>query len=93
MTGTAKAAETFFSACHGAGRVLSRSRAKKIGKGRAIERELADAGIYVRHEGKWTLKEEMPEAYKDVRTVVDVVDKAGIALKVARLEPLGVVKG
>jgi len=93
MTGTEQAAETFYSCCHGAGRVLSRSRAKKIGKGRAIERELADVGIYVRHQGKWTLKEEMPEAYKDVSDVVDVVHKAGLAVKVAKLVPLGVIKG
>jgi tRNA-splicing ligase RtcB len=85
--------ETYGSCCHGAGRVLSRKQAKKAAKGRAIVRELEDRGIYVRSAGKSTVAEEMPDAYKDVDTVVDVLHKAGIAKKVAKLKPLGVVKG
>ncbi len=85
--------QTFGSSCHGAGRVLSRSQALKITKGRAINRELEDKGIHVQSRGKRTLKEEVPEAYKDVSEVVEVVHRAGLARKVARLRPLGVIKG
>ncbi len=85
--------QSFGSSCHGAGRVLSRSQAIKRAKGRSIHKELEDRGIYVQSRGKKTLKEEMPEAYKDVTRVVEVVHNAGLALKVARLRPLGVIKG
>lgn len=84
---------SFGSSCHGAGRALSRSKALKAAKGRAINRELEDKGIFVQSRGKRTLKEEMPEAYKDVSQVVEVVHKAGLAKKVARLRPIGVIKG
>ncbi len=84
---------TFGSTCHGAGRVLSRSQALKRARGRSIDRELAAAGILVRSQGPKTLGEEMPEAYKDVERVVSVMHGAGISPKVARLRPLGVVKG
>ena len=94
LVGTQKAMEeTFGSTCHGAGRVLSRKAAKKASKGRAINRELEDKGIFVRWTGRSTLSEEMPEAYKDVSQVVEVVHEAGISKKVARLRPIGVVKG
>ncbi len=86
-------AETFGSSCHGAGRVMSRSRAKKEARGRDLGSELRERGVFVMASGKGTLAEEMPDAYKDVDSVVDVVDRAGIATKVARLRPLGVVKG
>jgi tRNA-splicing ligase RtcB len=85
--------ETFGSACHGAGRLLSRGEALRRTKGRAVERELQDQGVYPRWRGRKTLREEVPEAYKDVSLVVDVVQKAGLARKVARIHPLGVVKG
>jgi tRNA-splicing ligase RtcB len=85
--------QTFGSTCHGAGRVMSRSQALKMAKGRAIDRELANAGIFVRSQSQKTLGEEMPEAYKDVERVVAVMDRAGISPRVARLRPLGVVKG
>lgn len=85
--------ETFGSTCHGAGRRLSRHQAKKVAKGRAIIRELEDRGICVRTAGKGTLMEEIPEAYKDVTDVVNVVHNAGIGKKVARLKPMGVIKG
>jgi tRNA-splicing ligase RtcB len=94
MVGTQVAMqETFGSTCHGAGRVLSRKAAKKKSKGRAIHRELEDKGILVRWTGRSTLAEEMPEAYKDVSEVVNVVHGAGISKKVARLRPIAVVKG
>ncbi len=94
LVGTRKAmTETFGSTCHGAGRVLSRKAAKKKSKGRAINRELEDQGILVRWTGRATLAEEMPEAYKDISKVVEVVHGAGISKKVARLKPMAVVKG
>jgi tRNA-splicing ligase RtcB len=94
LTGTEKAMnETFGSTCHGAGRLMSRKQAKKAAKGRAIYRELEDKGIIVKAAGRTTLVEEMPDAYKDVNMVVNVVVKAGIAKKVARMKPLGVIKG
>jgi tRNA-splicing ligase RtcB len=85
--------ETFGSTCHGAGRVLSRTAAKKKSRGRSIARELEDQGILVRWTGRSTLAEEMPEAYKDISQVVEVVHGAGISTKVARLRPMAVVKG
>jgi tRNA-splicing ligase RtcB len=94
LAGTEKSMEeTFGSTCHGAGRVLSRKAAKKASKGRAINRELEDKGIFVRWTGRSTLAEEMPDAYKDVSQVVEVVHGAGISKKIARLRPIGVVKG
>ncbi len=94
LVGTEKSMlETFGSTCHGAGRVLSRRQAMKAAKGRAIHRELEDQGITVRSAGKATVNEEIPEAYKDVSQVVEVVQGAGISAKVARLRPMGVVKG
>jgi len=85
--------ETFGSTCHGAGRVLSRKQAIKTAKGRAIHRELEDKGIYAQSRGRTTLLEEMPEAYKDISLVVEAVHMAGLAKKVAKLRPLGVIKG
>lgn len=85
--------ETFGSTCHGAGRVLSRHQAIKRAKGRAIWREMEDRGIIVKAAGRETLAEEMSEAYKDVDDVVKVVHDAGISIKVAKLRPLGVIKG
>ncbi len=85
--------DSFGSTCHGAGRVLSRKQAIKAAKGRAINRELEDKGIFVQSRGKTTLKEEISEAYKDVSLVVEAVHMAGLAKKVAKLRPLGVIKG
>ena len=94
LLGTEKAMEeTFGSTCHGAGRVMSRHQAIRQAKGRAIWRELEDKGIFVKSAGRETLAEEMSEAYKDISNVVDVVHNAGISKKVARLRPMGVVKG
>lgn len=85
--------DTFGSSCHGAGRLLSRQAAKKAARGRALQQELAERNVVVRWTGRGTLAEEMPEAYKDVASVVNVVHAAGIARKVARLRPMVVVKG
>jgi len=85
--------ETFGSTCHGAGRVLSRTAAVKAARGRSIAHELAARGIVARAAGRDSLAEEMSEAYKDVRSVVEVVERAGLSRIVARLRPLGVVKG
>lgn len=94
LVGTEQAyQETFGSTCHGAGRVLSRAAARREGKNRPLVRELEDRGIHVRSEGRMTLLEEMPEAYKDVARVVDICHRAGISKKVAKLTPTGVIKG
>ncbi|MGQ9576675.1 MAG: RtcB family protein [Thermoguttaceae bacterium] len=84
---------SFGTTCHGAGRVLSRTAAIADAKGRRIDRELAEQGIIARAQSRQGLAEEQPAAYKDVSVVVDVVDRAGLAAKVARLRPLGVIKG
>ncbi len=86
--------ETFGSTCHGAGRVMSRAAAVRAAKGRAIERELEDTyGVYVRATGRDSVKEEMPEAYKNVQDVVTVCHNAGISKMVAKLKPIGCIKG
>lgn len=85
--------KTFGTTCHGAGRVMSRTAAIKHARGRRIDRELAEKGIIAKCRNWKGLAEEQPEAYKDVSVVVDVVHRAGLAGKVARLRPLGVVKG
>ncbi|MGD8717462.1 MAG: RtcB family protein [Candidatus Zixiibacteriota bacterium] len=94
LLGTERAmAETWGSTCHGAGRVMSRKEATRRAKGRSIARELEDRGIGVVCRSPKTLAEEMSDAYKEVGDVVEVVTKAGISKAVARLEPLGVIKG
>ncbi|MBL9122736.1 MAG: RtcB family protein [Planctomycetaceae bacterium] len=85
--------QTFGSCCHGAGRVLSRTAAVKQSEGRRIDRELAGQGIIARARSWKGLAEEQPAAYKDVDLVVEVVHRAGLAKKVARLRPIGVIKG
>lgn len=85
--------ETFGSSCHGAGRCMSRRQAKKAARGRRLLEELEERGVVVRAAGMGTVAEEMPEAYKDVSDVVDVVERAGLCRKVARLRPIGVIKG
>ncbi len=85
--------DTFGSTCHGAGRAMSRRQAKKTASGRNIYRELAEHGIIVRSNSNRTMKEEIPEAYKDVRNVVDACEGAGISRTVAQLRPMGVIKG
>ncbi|WP_332449164.1 RtcB family protein [Methanoculleus sp.] len=90
---TAAMQKTFGSTCHGAGRVLSRSKAKKEVHGKELRERLAEEGILVRAHSDLALAEEAPEVYKPSREVVRVVHEAGLSGIVARLEPLGVIKG
>jgi tRNA-splicing ligase RtcB len=83
----------FHSTCHGAGRTMSRTAARKRVSGAALQRELEGAGIAVRAGSRRGLAEEAPFSYKDVDAVVATVEQAGLARRVARLVPLGVVKG
>jgi tRNA-splicing ligase RtcB len=85
--------ETFGSVCHGAGRLMSRTAAKKGRTAKEVERELEEKGIVVRSETRDGILEEIPEAYKNVDEVIEVVERAGLARKVARLRPMGVIKG
>jgi len=94
LVGTQKAMEeTFGSACHGAGRVKSRTEATRTINLNTLLKELESKGIMVKASGRGTLVEEAPQAYKDVNEVVDVVHNAGIAKRVCRMRPLGVIKG
>ena len=85
--------QTFGTACHGAGRVMSRTQAVKEAQGRRIDKELLSRGVIARARSWKGLAEEQPAAYKDVDLVVEVVHKAGLASKVARMRPIGVIKG
>ena len=85
--------ETFGSSCHGAGRLMSRSAAKKEARGRDLPRELKTLGVTVRAHSRGGVAEEMPEAYKDVAEVVEIMEAAGVTKRVARLRPLAVIKG
>ncbi|MCE1190301.1 MAG: RtcB family protein [Ignavibacteria bacterium] len=92
--GTQSAMEaTFGSSCHGAGRLMSRSMALTAAKGRNLIGELREKGIIIQAKGNDTIAEEMPGVYKDVASVVDVMHRSGIIRKVAKLRPLGVIKG
>jgi tRNA-splicing ligase RtcB len=94
LIGLATSAErSWASACHGAGRRLSRSAAKKQVTGPELRKELEAMGIVVRCPSNAGLAEEAPSAYKDVEAVAEVVERAGLAKRVARLRPIGVVKG
>ncbi|MGD0014098.1 MAG: RtcB family protein [Bryobacteraceae bacterium] len=85
--------ETFGSVCHGAGRLMSRTAARKGRDARAVQKQLEEAGILVRSESRDGILEEVPEAYKNVDEVIEVVAAAGLARKVARLRPMAVIKG
>jgi len=94
LVGTVGAMEqTWGTVCHGAGRMMSRARAKKEHSFLDLEREMTKRGVVMMAQGRGTALEEAPWAYKDVENVVDVCHNAGIAKKVARLRPIGVVKG
>jgi len=94
LVGTEASMErSFGSSCHGAGRVMSRAKAKKQVRGDKLREELESDGIHVRAGSLAGLAEEAPEAYKDVDSVVNTVSGAGIASKVARLTPVAVIKG
>jgi tRNA-splicing ligase RtcB len=86
-------ARSFSSACHGAGRAMSRHQALRTWKGRQVVDELAARGIVIRSPSMRGIAEEAPDAYKDVAAVVDAADAAGLARKVARVEPLVCIKG
>lgn len=85
--------QSFGTTCHGAGRMMSRTAAVKLARGRRIDKELDAIGIIAKARGHTGLAEEQPAAYKDVDQVVEVVHAAGISKKVARLRPIGVIKG
>jgi tRNA-splicing ligase RtcB (3'-phosphate/5'-hydroxy nucleic acid ligase) len=94
LAGTqASEALAFSSACHGAGRAMSRHQALQTWHGREVVDELAGRGILIRSRSSRGIAEEAPGAYKDVTAVVDAAEAAGLARKVARLEPLICVKG
>jgi tRNA-splicing ligase RtcB len=85
--------QTFGSTCHGAGRTMSRKKARKTIRGITLREELQSRGIHIRAGSMPGLAEEAPTAYKDVDRVVEVVHTAGIAKKVAKLKPIAVIKG
>jgi tRNA-splicing ligase RtcB len=85
--------KTFGTTCHGAGRAMSRTAAVKDAAGRRIDKELEAKGIIARAQSRKGLAEEQSAAYKNVDDVVEVVDRAGLSKKVARLRPIGVIKG
>jgi tRNA-splicing ligase RtcB len=94
LVGTETAMEkTFGSTCHGAGRVMSRAQSKKHSQAINIDQEMARRGVVARYQGRGTMAEEMPHAYKDVADVVETMDHAGISKRVARFRPAGVIKG
>ena len=94
LVGTKQAEEeTFGSACHGAGRVKSRTESARTTNLNVLLKELESKGIFVKASGRGTIVEEAPSAYKDVNDVVDVVHNAGISKRVCRMRPLGVIKG
>jgi len=94
LVGTQTAMEkTFGSTCHGAGRVMSRSQSKKHSHNINIDQEMARRGVVARYQGRGTMAEEMPHAYKDVADVVATMDCAGVSKRVARFRPVGVIKG
>jgi tRNA-splicing ligase RtcB len=85
--------KTFGTTCHGAGRAMSRTAAVKDAAGRRIDKELEARGVIARAQSRKGLAEEQPKAYKNVDDVVEVVDQAGLSKKVARMRPIGVIKG
>jgi tRNA-splicing ligase RtcB len=85
--------ETFGTVCHGAGRALSRTAAKRGRDARVETKKLEERGIILRSETRDGILEEIPEAYKDIDAVINVVHGAGLARRVARLRPMGVIKG
>ena len=94
LAGTSKSESlAFSSACHGAGRAMSRRAASKRWKGRQVIDDLATRGILIRSPSLRGVAEEAPGAYKDVEAVIDAAQAAGLAAKVARLAPLVCIKG
>ena len=85
--------QTFGSTCHGAGRLMSRAQSKRQSQSINIDQEMERRGVVARYQGRATMAEEMPHAYKDVADVVETMDLAGVSKRVARLRPVGVIKG
>ena len=90
---TVQNTDTFGSTCHGAGRQMSRKAAIENLNLETVRKKLADEGIYLRNGSDAGLLEEAPDAYKDVNEIIEVVCNAGLTGKVAKLTPIGVVKG
>ena len=93
LVGTEKGEEAFFSTSHGAGRTMSRTQAKKTISGQEVINQLNKKGIIIKCWSKNGIAEEAPQAYKDIDSVVDIIDKAGLSKKVVKLVPLAVIKG
>lgn len=85
--------QAFASCCHGAGRAMSRTKAKKMWRGDQLIRELKERGIYIKALSLPGVAEEAPDAYKPVEEVVDAIHNAGLSKKVVRMRPLGCLKG
>ena len=85
--------QTFGTVCHGAGRAMSRSAAKRSQYAQGAKERLRKQGIFVKSQTREGISEEIPEAYKDVDAVIEVVHSEGLAKKVAKLRPMGVIKG
>jgi tRNA-splicing ligase RtcB len=93
MTGVESGAATFYSTAHGSGRTMSRTKAKKSFSGRDLQRDMEERGIYVRTASYSGLAEEAGGAYKDIEAVAEATERAGLSRRVARLTPIGNVKG
>jgi tRNA-splicing ligase RtcB len=93
LAGVASGAQSFFSTAHGSGRTMSRTRARKLVRGRDLQRTLEQRGILVRTDSYSGLAEEAGIAYKNVDEVAEATEAAGLSLRVAHLVPVGNVKG
>ena len=93
LAGTPSGEQSFYSTCHGSGRVMSRHKARKILSTSAILSSLRQKGIIVKCRSHKGITEEAPQAYKDIQQVIEVVHRAGLSIKVARLRPIAVIKG
>jgi tRNA-splicing ligase RtcB (3'-phosphate/5'-hydroxy nucleic acid ligase) len=93
LAGVPSGDQTFFSTAHGSGRTMSRTKARKMWQGRQLQQDLEKRGIYVRSNSWSGLAEEAGPAYKDIDEVIEATEKAGISRRVARLTPIGNVKG
>lgn len=93
LSGTEEAEQSFYSTCHGAGRMMSRHKATRMLSGQEVVRKLAEQGIIVKSYSMRGVAEEAPQAYKNIHEVVDIVHQAGLSKKVAKLVPLAVIKG
>ncbi|HJV34676.1 RtcB family protein, partial [Geomonas sp.] len=93
LAGMASGGDTFFTTAHGSGRAMSRHQAKKSFRGDKLQREMEARGIYVRTDSYGGLAEEAGDAYKNIDEVVEATELAGLSKRVARLVPIGNIKG